>query len=103
LIAKHFDLRPAAIIRDLDLLRPIYRQVAAYAISADPISTCPGNGLTKPPHCVPMPESEAPPRPVEEIIFENEVSGYKVLAISGTENFIPLASSPVSRQANWLN
>lgn len=30
LIAKHFDLRPAAIIRDLDLLRPIYRQIAAY-------------------------------------------------------------------------
>ncbi|GAB5494769.1 MAG: methionine adenosyltransferase [Phototrophicaceae bacterium] len=30
LITKHFDLRPAAIIRDLDLLRPIYRQVAAY-------------------------------------------------------------------------
>ena len=25
-----FDLRPAAIIRDLDLLRPIYRQTAAY-------------------------------------------------------------------------
>lgn len=25
-----FDLRPAAIIRDLDLLRPIYSQVAAY-------------------------------------------------------------------------
>ena len=30
LIQKHFDLRPAAIIRDLDLRRPIYRQVAAY-------------------------------------------------------------------------
>lgn len=30
IIDKHFDLRPAAIIRDLDLLRPIYRQVAAY-------------------------------------------------------------------------
>jgi len=30
LVNKHFDLRPAAIIRDLDLLRPIYRQVAAY-------------------------------------------------------------------------
>jgi S-adenosylmethionine synthetase len=30
LIAKHFDLRPAAIIRDLDLRRPIYKQVAAY-------------------------------------------------------------------------
>jgi len=30
LIKEHFDMRPAAIIRDLDLLRPIYRQVAAY-------------------------------------------------------------------------
>lgn len=30
IIDKYFDLRPAAIIRDLDLLRPIYRQVAAY-------------------------------------------------------------------------
>ncbi len=29
-VAKTFDLRPAAIIRDLDLLKPIYRQVAAY-------------------------------------------------------------------------
>jgi len=30
LIRKHFDLRPAAIIRDLQLRRPIYKQVAAY-------------------------------------------------------------------------
>ena len=30
LVREHFDLRPAAIIRDLDLRRPIYRQVAAY-------------------------------------------------------------------------
>ncbi len=30
LIAQHFDLRPGAIIRDLDLRRPIYRQVATY-------------------------------------------------------------------------
>jgi len=29
-IRKVFDLRPAAIIRDLDLLRPIYQQTAAY-------------------------------------------------------------------------
>jgi S-adenosylmethionine synthetase len=29
-IGKVFDLRPAAIIRDLDLLRPIYAQTAAY-------------------------------------------------------------------------
>ncbi|MFD5265517.1 methionine adenosyltransferase [Streptomyces sp. NPDC058335] len=29
-VAEVFDLRPAAIIRDLDLLRPIYAQTAAY-------------------------------------------------------------------------
>ncbi len=30
LINRHFDLRPGAILRDLDLRRPIYQQVAAY-------------------------------------------------------------------------
>ncbi|MFO7295927.1 MAG: methionine adenosyltransferase [Caldicoprobacter sp.] len=30
LIHKNFDLRPGAIIRDLDLRRPIYKQTAAY-------------------------------------------------------------------------
>lgn len=30
IVDANFDLRPAAIIRDLDLRRPIYRQVAAY-------------------------------------------------------------------------
>ncbi|GAB4246341.1 MAG: methionine adenosyltransferase [Thermoleophilia bacterium] len=30
LILAHFDLRPAAIIRDLDLRRPIYEKTAAY-------------------------------------------------------------------------
>jgi S-adenosylmethionine synthetase len=29
-ISRTFDLRPGAIIRDLDLRRPIYRQTAAY-------------------------------------------------------------------------
>ena len=29
-VRKHFDLRPGAIIRDLDLRRPIYRPTAAY-------------------------------------------------------------------------
>ena len=29
-VGRVFDLRPAAIIRDLDLRRPIYRQIAAY-------------------------------------------------------------------------
>jgi S-adenosylmethionine synthetase len=30
LVKCHFDLRPAAIIRDLQLLRPLYRQVSCY-------------------------------------------------------------------------
>ena len=30
LVDKHFDLRPAAIIRDLDLRRPIYKDLASY-------------------------------------------------------------------------
>jgi len=30
LIQKNFDLRPGAVIRDLDLRRPIYKQTAAY-------------------------------------------------------------------------
>jgi S-adenosylmethionine synthetase len=30
LVDKNFDLRPAAIIRDLNLRQPIYRQIAAY-------------------------------------------------------------------------
>ncbi len=30
LINQHFDLRPGAILRDLNLRRPIYRQLAAY-------------------------------------------------------------------------
>ena len=29
-VQQVFDLRPSAIIRDLDLRRPIYRQLAAY-------------------------------------------------------------------------
>ncbi|WP_300692830.1 methionine adenosyltransferase domain-containing protein, partial [uncultured Oscillibacter sp.] len=29
-VAKVFDLRPTAIIRDLDLRKPIYRKLAAY-------------------------------------------------------------------------
>ncbi len=30
LVLEHFDLRPAAILRDLDLRRPIYQKTAAY-------------------------------------------------------------------------
>jgi len=30
LVSEHFDLRPGAIIRDLDLARPIYAKTAAY-------------------------------------------------------------------------
>ncbi len=30
LVHEHFDLRPAAILRDLDLRRPIFAKTAAY-------------------------------------------------------------------------
>jgi S-adenosylmethionine synthetase len=30
LVQKHFDLRPGAIVRDLDLRRPVFRKTAAY-------------------------------------------------------------------------
>ncbi|MEA3290996.1 MAG: methionine adenosyltransferase domain-containing protein, partial [Pseudomonadota bacterium] len=30
LVHAHFDLRPKAIVQTLDLLRPIYRNTAAY-------------------------------------------------------------------------
>ena len=30
LILKHFDMTPKGIIKQLDLLRPIYRKTAAY-------------------------------------------------------------------------
>jgi len=36
-----FDLRPAAIVRDLDLRRPIYRQVAAYGHFGRPPAEAP--------------------------------------------------------------
>ncbi|MFE9684831.1 methionine adenosyltransferase [Streptomyces sp. NPDC002701] len=36
-ISEVFDLRPAAIIRDLDLLRPIYSQTAAYGHFGRPL------------------------------------------------------------------
>ena len=29
-MSEYFDLRPAAILRDLDLRRPIYQKTAAY-------------------------------------------------------------------------
>jgi S-adenosylmethionine synthetase len=30
LVSEHFDLRPGAIIRDLDLRKPIFQKTAAY-------------------------------------------------------------------------
>ena len=41
LIEQHFDMRPAAIIRDLELRRPQYRQVAAYGhFGRDDLDVC---------------------------------------------------------------
>lgn len=47
LITKHFDLRPAAIIRDLNLKRPIYKQVAAYGHFGRPDLDLPWERLDK--------------------------------------------------------
>jgi len=38
-VLRVFDLRPAAIIRDLDLLRPIYRATSAYGHFGRPQGT----------------------------------------------------------------
>ena len=43
-----FDLRPASIIKELDLRRPIYRQVAALGhVGRTDIGLCPGSTLTR--------------------------------------------------------
>ena len=47
-VLEVFDLRPAAIIRDLDLLRPIYAQTSAYGHSAASSPTSPGRRPTAP-------------------------------------------------------
>ena len=46
-----FDLRPAAIIRDLDLLRPIYAQTAAYGHFGRDCPTSPGSAPTGSTRC----------------------------------------------------
>ncbi|MEW6726563.1 methionine adenosyltransferase [Desulforudis sp. 1088] len=47
IVYRNFDLRPGAIIRDLDLRRPIYRQVAAYGHFGRPDLDLPWEGLDK--------------------------------------------------------
>ena len=41
-VEKTFDLRPGAIIRDLDLRRPIYEKTAATVTLAEKTPTSPG-------------------------------------------------------------
>ncbi len=47
IVYRNFDLRPGAIIRDLDLRRPIYRQVAAYGHFGRPDLDLPWERLDK--------------------------------------------------------
>ena len=48
IINKHFDLRPRAIIENLNLLRPIYKQVAAYGhFGRDDLEDIPWENLDK--------------------------------------------------------
>ncbi|HVB65398.1 MAG TPA: methionine adenosyltransferase [Nitrolancea sp.] len=47
LIDAYFDLRPAAMIRNLDLMRPLYRQVASYGHFGRPDLDLPWEKLDK--------------------------------------------------------
>ncbi len=47
LINRHFDLRPAGIIKSLDLRRPIYKQIAAYGHFGRPDLDLPWERLDK--------------------------------------------------------
>lgn len=47
IVAKHFDLRPAAILRDLHLRAPIYKQTAAYGHFGRPDLDLPWERLDK--------------------------------------------------------
>ena len=47
IVAKHFDLRPAAILRDLGLRAPIYKQLAAYGHFGRPDLDLPWERLDK--------------------------------------------------------
>ncbi len=48
LVRDNFDMRPGAIIRDLGLRRPIYKQVAAYLAISDAMTwICPGSASIK--------------------------------------------------------
>ena len=47
LVSKHFDLRPGAIIRDLELRNPIYQQTAAYGHFGRPDLDLPWERINK--------------------------------------------------------
>ena len=55
LIDKHFDFRPAAIIRELDLRRPIYRATAAYGHFGRDDIELRGSAPTRPISCARKP------------------------------------------------
>ena len=63
-ILEVFDLRPAAIIRDLDLLRPIYAQTAAYGHFGRPeLGLHLGGAPTAPTLSRPLPVADQAPQP----------------------------------------
>ncbi len=62
LVREHFDLRPAAIVRDLDLRRPIYAKTAAYGhFGRDERRLHVGAGRTGRRRCAAPPGSTATP------------------------------------------
>jgi len=60
LIAKVFDLRPGAILRDLDLRRPIYQQVASYGHFGRDDLDLSWEKTNKPTNCIRLPAFRPP-------------------------------------------
>ena len=59
-VREHFELRPAAIIRDLDLRRPIYQKTAAYGHFGREEPSSPGSAPTRPTRSARPPASPPP-------------------------------------------
>ncbi len=57
IIGDVFDLTPGGIIKELDLLRPIYRKTSAYGHFGRQDPTLPGRERTKPKRFGPKPDS----------------------------------------------
>ena len=61
LVSENFDLRPGAILGDLELHRPVYQPTAAYGHFGRPETPSPGSAPTRPTSSPPRPAWVKPP------------------------------------------